>query len=296
MVGKAGDQALRRSAFKEAIAHLGKAIAMADKAGATARRATDGSAPPNQRLTQLHVTYGNALIAARGYSAPETTEAFAKARKSAAGDKDSAGRLASDYGLWAGAYVGGDLKSMRAHAEAFLTDVEATPESAEAGVAYRAAGMTHWFVGQYREARDHFEKALDLFQPGRDDDLAFRFEGDPDRAVAILDEAPAICDRTEDRAFEAELHRVRGEILLKLDPVSPAPAEEAFQTAIAVAKRQGTRSFELRAALALAKLFQSAGRPPDAHAVLVPALKGFSPTPEMPEIAEAQGLLAEVAQ
>ena len=81
-------------------------------------------------------------------------------------------------------------------------------------------------------------------------------------------------------------------MLLKRDPANPAPAEEAFLTAIAVAKQQGTRSFELRAALSLAKLYQSTGRPADAHAVLAPALEGFSPTPEMPEIAEAQALLA----
>src|SRR5208282_2056697 len=78
--GKAGDQALRRSAFQEAIAHLGKAIAMADRASAPARRATGGAAASNHRLTQLQVAYGNALIAARGYGAPETTEAFARAR------------------------------------------------------------------------------------------------------------------------------------------------------------------------------------------------------------------------
>jgi hypothetical protein len=48
----------------------------------------------------------------------------------------------------------------------------------------------------------------------------------------------------------------------------------------------------LRAALSLAKLRQMAGRPAEAHAVLAPALEGFSPTPEMPEIAEAQALLA----
>ena len=78
------------------------------------------------------------------------------------------------------------------------------------------------------------------------------------------------------RAFEAELHRARGEILLKRDPANPAPAEEAFLTAIAVAKQQGTRSFELRAALSLAKLYQSTGRAADAHAVLAPALDGFS--------------------
>ncbi len=80
--------------------------------------------------------------------------------------------------------------------------------------------------------------------------------------------------------------------MLECDPANPAPAEKAFQTAIAVAKRQGTRSFELRAALALAKLYKSTGRPTDAHAVLAPALEGFSPTPEMPEIEEAQRLLA----
>ena len=117
-----------------------------------------------------------------------------------------------------------------------------------------------------------------------------------DRAVAILDEALATCERTGYRAFEAELHRARGEMLLKRDPANPAPAEEAFLTAIAVAKQQGTRSFELRAALSLAKLYQSTGRPADAHAVLAPALEGFAPTPEMPEIAEAQALLAALAE
>jgi class 3 adenylate cyclase len=77
--GKAGDQALRRSAFQEAIAHLGKAIGMADNgAGATARRTPDGSAGANHRLTQLNAAYGNALIAARGHGAPETIEAFVR--------------------------------------------------------------------------------------------------------------------------------------------------------------------------------------------------------------------------
>ena len=84
-------------------------------------------------------------------------------------------------------------------------------------------------------------------------------------------------DRIGYRQFEAELHRVRGEMLLKRDPPNPAPAEEALQSAIAIAKQQGTRSFGLRAALALAKLYQSTGRPSDAYRVLAPALAGFRP-------------------
>jgi len=100
--GKAGDQALRRSAFQEAIAHLGKAIAMADKAGEMSRRAPGRMAAVSQRLPQLHASYGNALIAARGQAAPETTQAFARAGESAYGDKDAPERLAADYGLWVG--------------------------------------------------------------------------------------------------------------------------------------------------------------------------------------------------
>ena len=68
---------------------------------------------------------------------------------------------------------------MRAHAAAFLSDLEARPDSPEASVAHRAAGITCWFAGDYREARDHLERALALFRPGRDDDLAFRFGQDP---------------------------------------------------------------------------------------------------------------------
>jgi class 3 adenylate cyclase/predicted ATPase len=424
--GKAGDQALRRSAFQEAIAHLGKAIAMADKAGGKA--AADSGQWP-----QLRVAYGNALIAARGYGAPETTEAFSKARESAVGEQGARELLAADYGLWVGSFVRGELSPMRAYAEAFLSDIEARPDSPEAGVARRIAGTTHWFAGEYREARDHLEHALAMFQPGRDDDLAFRFgqdvgvaamlylarvlwplgeigravslvgdaeariarlahfgarahgkvhaamfelmrgdlsraaqnaselarlareyelpfwkafavfleglataqggtsgggleamrrgvellrdqnilmfngsvkialaeaearAGGVDRALAILDEALATCGRTGHRSFEADLHRVRGEMLLKRDPTNAAAAEEALLTAIAVAKQQETRSFELRAALSLAKLYQSTGRPADAHAVLAPALEGFSPTLEMPEIAEAEALAARLA-
>jgi predicted ATPase len=314
---------------------------------------------------------------------------------------------------------------MKAHAAAFLRDVAARPDSPEAGVAHRNVGSTHWYAGEYREARSHLEQALALFKPGRDDELALRFGHDVgvaamlylglvmwplgdveravshvgsaeariaglsyigarafgamfaaifalmrgdlaraapnavelarlarehdlphwraygvfleglacaqdgalegmrrgiellrdqnalmldglikialaeaearanevDRAVAILDDALATSDRTGQRAFDAELHRVRGKMLLKRDCTNQALAEEAFKAAIAVAKQQGTRSFELRAALSLAKLYQSTGRPADAHAVLAPALEGFAPTPEMPEIAEAQALL-----
>ena len=118
--------------------------------------------------------------------------------------------------------------------------------------------------------------------------------GRSDIALVELDDILTETSSTEQRMFDAELHRIRGEILLKRDPADSAPAEEAFLTAIAIAQQQKARSFELRAALSLAKLYQTTGRPADAHAVLAPALEGFSPTPEFPEIAEAQALLNEL--
>ena len=136
-----------------------------------------------QRQAQLHVAYGNALIAARGPGAPETTEAFASARERAHGDKDAPERLAADYGLYVGSLIRGELPSMRAHAAAFLADVEARPNSGEAGVAHRAQGITNWFAGEYREAHPHLERALALFQPGRDDDLSFWFGHDAGAAA-----------------------------------------------------------------------------------------------------------------
>jgi predicted ATPase len=117
-------------------------------------------------------------------------------------------------------------------------------------------------------------------------------QGDAEGALTRIDEALTLAGETGECWSDALLHRLRGEILLKRDPANTAPVEDALLTAIAVAQQQRARSFELRAALSLAKLYHSTDRPADAHAVLASALKGFSPTPEFPEIAEAQMLLA----
>ena len=118
----------------------------------------------------------------------------------------------------------------------------------------------------------------------------------PEAALAGIDEALALAGETGEHWFDAGLHRIRGEILLKQNPADPAPAEAAFLAAIAVAQQQKARSFELRAALSLAKLYRTTGRDVDAHDVLGPALEGFAPTPEIPQIAEAKALFEALAQ
>jgi hypothetical protein len=83
-------------------------------------------------------------------------------------------------------------------------------------------------------------------------------------------------------------HRLRGEILLKRDPAGAEPAEEAFRTAVAIAKQQGARSFELLASLSLAKFYLSTRRIAEAHAILAPALEGFSPSRSARKLAAAE--------
>jgi predicted ATPase len=116
--------------------------------------------------------------------------------------------------------------------------------------------------------------------------------GETDAGLRRLDDTIAALERTEERSYEAEMHRIRGEILLKCCPADTAAADQSLQTAIAVAQSQKARSFELRAALSLAKLYRAANRDADAQAVLAPAVEGFPPTQQFSELTAAQTLLA----
>jgi predicted ATPase len=119
--------------------------------------------------------------------------------------------------------------------------------------------------------------------------------GETDAGLRRLDDALAELEATDSRWYEAEMHRFRGEILLQRDPADTAAAEQSLQAAIAIAQSQKARSFELRAALSLAKLYRAGNREADAHAVLAPAVEGFPPTQQFPELTEAQTLLSALS-
>jgi predicted ATPase len=174
----------------------------------------------------------------------------------------------------------------------YLALGEADSSWARARLGNRESGVT----GLREALAAYLRQGNKLFLPTALGLLAeLEAEGDDaNGALQRINEALALANKTSVHWTDALLHRVRGEILLKRDPANPALAEEAFLAAIAVAQAQKAKSFELRAALRLSKLYQSTGRAIHAHAVLPPALEGFSPTQEMPEIAEAQALRAEI--
>ena len=135
--GKAGDQALRRSAYKEAAAHLGKAIELADKLAATAPSTTSASS----RL-HLQSSYGQALHWAEGFGAPATAAAFARARELAGQVEDPSERFSAYWGIWGGHLNRSEPAPMRQMAELFLREAAAQPNCPEALVGHRVSGHT----------------------------------------------------------------------------------------------------------------------------------------------------------
>jgi class 3 adenylate cyclase/tetratricopeptide (TPR) repeat protein len=427
--GKAGEDALRRSAYKEAIAHLGKAIAMADKAEQVAKQQGALDAGVSSRLLRLHTDYGHAAMWLKGFAADEMSAAYKRASEIARPAEGSAARFVAYYGQCLTGFMRGEHRQARETAEAFLREAEAVGRAPEAGVARRVMGYVLLKLGDLQAARSVLERALSDYIRERDGDTLFRFGNDTqvsatnflaltewhlgdlerarqltdwstqraaelghvaavasalffktviasrrgdvsatllgaesllalteehdmttytdvgqvyanwargrqldpeagafrlrqalesylargnkssapsfcgllaeleamtrgyDSALASIDQGLAIADGTGEHFTVPYLYWLRGKVLLRRDVVDTAKAEEAFETSIAIAKQQGARSYALIAGLSLAKLYQSTSRVEEAYAILAPALDGFSPTPEMPEIEEAQALL-----
>jgi predicted ATPase len=120
--------------------------------------------------------------------------------------------------------------------------------------------------------------------------------GEIEIALASVDAALAEARQTGEHWYDAESHRVRGNILLARYPTDGAAAEQAYRTAIAVAQQQQAHSFVLRAALALAELYVASGRDAEADDVLAAPLARLSANRELPEVEKAQRLLTELAR
>jgi predicted ATPase len=175
---RAGERALRNAAYQESIAHLEKALAVAEKLAES----------PTLRVLRLRlrIGQGQALIHTKGYAAPETTAAFSRARDLAVGVEDVTEVFPAYYGLWAGSWVRGELAQARESAEAFVNGTTNRPKSAEAGVAQRLLGSTSWLQGDFSSARAYLEKSLAIYDGERDHDLAFRFAQDTGVSALIV--------------------------------------------------------------------------------------------------------------
>jgi predicted ATPase/class 3 adenylate cyclase len=116
-----------------------------------------------------------------------------------------------------------------------------------------------------------------------------------EEGLAYLSEAMATVEQTGERYYEAELHRLKGELLLQQSVDNQVEAETCFHQAISIAQRQQAKSWELRAATSLAKLWQRQGKCQEAYDLLAPVYGWFTEGFDTLDLKDAKALLEELA-
>jgi class 3 adenylate cyclase/predicted ATPase len=124
---------------------------------------------------------------------------------------------------------------------------------------------------------------------------ALALAGKIGEGLAALEDALAKAAASGERGWDAEIHRLHGELTARLPHPGPAKAEDSFRTALAIAREQGTRGYELRAATSLARLWRDKGRREEARDLLAPVYGWFTEGLDTADLKDAKALLAELA-
>jgi predicted ATPase len=196
-------------------------------------------------------------------------------------------------------------------------DVRATQERAEATIHLATEqGFPHWMAmsfimhgwalaqqGQAKEGIAQMTQGLQAYLATgaairRPHFLALLAEahgtiGQPETGLTMLTEALALVDTTGERWYEPELYRIKGELLLQHAGDNQTETESCFHHALEIARSQQAKSFELRTATSLARLWQQQGKRQEAHDLLAPVYGWFTEGFDTADLQEAKALLDE---
>jgi predicted ATPase len=117
-----------------------------------------------------------------------------------------------------------------------------------------------------------------------------------DNALSALTEALAAADHHEERHHEAEIHRLKGELLLRHDNSNAAEAQSCFLRAIEIARNQSAKSWELRATISLSQLLDKQGRRDEARAMLADIYGWFTEGFDTADLKDAKALLDDLGR
>jgi predicted ATPase/DNA-binding winged helix-turn-helix (wHTH) protein len=180
--------------------------------------------------------------------------------------------LATEQGfaLWAtyGTVLHGWARAMQGQSEAGIAEIR---QGLAAALATGAKVMQPYFLGLLAEA--------------------YGEGGHPEAGLPLLAEAMAVMDTTEVRFYGAEISRLKGTLLLKQAIPEVSQAEACFQQALTIARRQQAKSWELRAAMSLSRLWQQQGKRAEAYELLAPLYGWFTEGFDTMDLQEAQALL-----
>jgi predicted ATPase len=159
--------------------------------------------------------------------------------------------------------------------------------------------------GQVQEGIEQLQEGLQAYQATEAEILrpywlalladAYGIMGQPAAGLTVLTEALILVDTTSERWYEAELHRLRGVLLLQQSLDNQAEAEACFHHALEIARNQQAKSFELRTATSLAKLWQHQDKRQKAHDLLAPVYGWFTEGFDTADLQEAKSLLDTLA-
>jgi len=154
---KAGQRANESSANAEAIGHLRLALELL--------QSLPNDPAHKRKALELQVMLAQAMIAARGYAAPETRNVLLQAK---ALTDESTGALqtcAILYGIWASYYVAGEVAAQQIAAAEFLAEAERLGETESICLSHRTLGTTYVQMGEFAIGRQHLERARELYDP-----------------------------------------------------------------------------------------------------------------------------------
>jgi predicted ATPase len=155
----------------------------------------------------------------------------------------------------------------------------------EHGIVQMREGLAAY---QATRAELHMTTMLDVIAE------AHRHVGQAIEGLAALEEALVLVDKNGERFYEPELYRLKGELLLAMLAAGHAQAETCFQRALDLARRQQSKSWELRAAISLSRLWQQTGKRADAYQLLADTYGWFTEGFDTGDLQEAQTLLGEL--
>ena len=276
---RAGECSIGRSAYVEAVAQLTRGLEVLHTLPDTPARA--------RHELEMQLVLNRALLATKGVGAPERGHTLARARELCLQVGDTP-QLCTVLGGLAGFHLKrGEFQMARELAEQHLSLAQDLQDLALRMTAHTTMGVLLYYLGELTAAQAHLEQAIGLraFHPDRS--LTLRFgpnntvvclantawilwmQGYPEQALRRSQEMRTYA-QTLSHAFRAEVYRIKGEILLQQAIPDAPQAAACFQQALTVARRQQARSWELRAAMSLSRLWQQQGKRTEARELVAP--------------------------
>ena len=181
--------------------------------------------------------------------------------------------------------IASGLFTGRALSEIYLGWADALDGDLEGGIARMRTHMSQLKAGgsEYITDRGLSFIATALGRAGRYEE-----------GLAAIDEAFLFTDRTGQQYYQAELHRLKGELLLGHDAANAAAAEQSFHTALDISRMQRAKSWELRASTSLARMLQDLNRREEARPLLAEIYGSFTEGFETADLRDAKALLQEL--